>query len=70
MGDGLKSTLLSWKASSEEFGPAKIGFLMTPLESSRTLLIVTFWITVKGYEKHDPTFTKILDSIKPLKRSQ
>ena len=61
---GIKSSLMSFDASSKEFGPAKVGFIFTPINDK--VLVTTYWITVKGYEKQDAALTKILNSVSPI----
>ena len=61
---GIKSSLMSYDADSKEYGPAKVGFIITPLAS--TVLITTFWISVKGFEKQEPVLNQILASVKPV----
>lgn len=61
---GIKSSVLSFDANSKEFGPAKVGFIFTPVGTK--VLVTTYWITNKGAAKHDATLTRIFNSIKPI----
>jgi hypothetical protein len=63
---GIKSSLISYAADSKEFGPAKVGFIFTPV--GKKLLVSTYWITDKEFtDKHDAELTKVLNSVKPVK---
>lgn len=45
---GIKSSLMSYDADSKEWGPAKVGFIITPV--GERVLVTTFWISVKGFD--------------------
>jgi hypothetical protein len=62
---GIKSSLMSCDADGKEWGPAKVGFIFTPV--GERVLVTTFWISVKRFEKQEPTLDKILASVKPAK---
>jgi hypothetical protein len=62
---GIKSSLMSYDADSKEWGPAKVGFIFTPV--GERVLVTTFWISVKGFAKQEPVLDKILASVKPAK---
>jgi hypothetical protein len=57
---------ISWDGTSEEWGPATIGFAFSDVGNGK-VLVVTYWITKKGWEKHDGELSKIFDSVKKLK---
>jgi hypothetical protein len=57
---------ISWDGTSEEWGPATIGFAFADVGNGK-VLVVTYWITKKGWEKHDSELTKIFDSVKKIK---
>jgi hypothetical protein len=57
---------ISWDGTSEEWGPATIGFAFADVGNGK-VLVVTYWITKKGWEKHDSELSKIFDSVKKLK---
>lgn len=57
---------ISWDGTSEEWGPATIGFAFADV-GNRKVLVVTYWITKKGWEKHDSELSKIFDSVKKIK---
>ena len=57
---------ISWDGTSEEWGPATIGFAFADVGNGK-VLVVTYWITKKGWEKHDGELSKIFDSVKKLK---
>jgi hypothetical protein len=62
---GLKWSRISWDGDSKEWGPATVGFLFTDAGDGK-MLTLTYWITKKGQEKHFPTLTKIIESVKRL----
>jgi hypothetical protein len=57
---------ISWDGTSEEWGPATIGFAFADVGNGK-VLVVTYWITKKGWEKHDSELSKIFDSVKKIK---
>ena len=62
---GIKSSIMTYDAKSKSYGPSKVGFIFTPV--GKALLIITFWITVKDFEKQEPTLDKMLASVRPAK---
>jgi hypothetical protein len=60
---GLKWERISWNGESKEWGPATIGFAFTDAGNGK-VLAMTYWITKKDQEKHFPTLTKIIESVK------
>jgi hypothetical protein len=63
---GMSWSRISWDGTSEEWGPATIGFAFSDIGNGK-VLVVTYWITKKGWEKHDGELTKIFDSVSKLK---
>ena len=61
---GIASSMLSYDADSKEFGPSKVGFVFTMVNAK--LLVITFWLTVEGFEKHETTLDAIFASVKPF----
>lgn len=58
---------ISYDAQSKKYGSAKVGIMMTPLESGKAL-VLSFWITKQGSEKCMKTLEeKILPSVKAIK---
>ncbi|MBI4984843.1 MAG: hypothetical protein HZC24_05740 [Rhodocyclales bacterium] len=65
---GVKSTLLNFDAMSKEFGAAKVGFILAPIEEVKRLLVITYWITAKEFtDKHDAALSRIFASVRPLR---
>lgn len=62
---GVASDALIFDASNKEYGPARVGFIFTPI--GERLVITTYWITKKGAAKHEATLTQIFNSVRPLK---
>ena len=62
---GIKSSLMSYDADSKEWGPAKVGFIFTPV--GERVLVTTFWISVKGFAKQEPVLDRILASVKAVR---
>jgi hypothetical protein len=62
---GRKWSRISWDGDSKDWGPATVGFLFTDAGDGK-MLTLTYWITKKGQEKHFPTLTKIIESVKRL----
>ena len=56
---------ISWDGTNEEFGPATIGFAFADVGNGK-VLIVTYWITKKGFKKHEEELDKIFDSVKKI----
>lgn len=54
-----------WNGKEEEFGPALIGFMFTPIGNGK-ILTVTYWITEKDMDKHLPTLDSILNSVREI----
>lgn len=63
---GIKSEVLHWDANSKEFGPAKVGFIFTPV--GRKLLLITYWISIKGFQKQEASLNRILESVSPVRK--
>jgi hypothetical protein len=61
---GIKSSLIGYDADSKEYGPAKVGFIFTPVGDK--LLVTTYWLTVEDYDKQDARVNKILESVTPV----
>ena len=57
---------VSWDGTSEEWGPATIGFAFSDIGNGK-VLVVTYWITKKGWDKHEAELDKIFESVKKLK---
>jgi hypothetical protein len=62
---GMKSSLMAYEADSKDFGPSKVGFIFTTI--GKKVLVVTYWLTVKGYDKQEAALDAILASVKPAK---
>jgi hypothetical protein len=62
---GIASKLLAFDADSKEWGPAKVGFIFTPIAGK--LLVTTFWFDAKDNDKAIATINQILASVKPAK---
>lgn len=62
---GMKSSLMAYDASSKEFGPSKVGFIFTAI--GKKLLVTTYWVTVKGFDKQEAVLDGILASVKPAR---
>lgn len=62
---GIKSSLIGYDANSKEYGPSKVGFIFTNIGNK--LLVTTYWLTIKGFDKHEATLDRILGSVKPVK---
>lgn len=57
---------IAWEGTSKEWGPAVIGFAFSDIGNGK-LVVVTYWITKKGFEKHEADIDKIFDSVKKTK---
>jgi hypothetical protein len=57
---------VSWDGTNDEFGPATIGFAFSDAGNGK-VLVVTYWITKKGFEKHEAELNKIFESVKQIK---
>ena len=62
---GIKSGVVHWDADSKEYGPAKVGFIFTPVGDK--MLLTTYWISIKGSQKHGATLDRIFASVKPVR---
>ena len=62
---GIQSGVVHWDADSKDYGPAKVGFIVT-LVGNKTLL-TTYWISIKGFQKQRATFEQIFESVKPVR---
>jgi len=62
---GIKSSLIGYDAKSKEYGPSKVGFIFTNINNK--LLVTTYWLAIKGFDKQEATLDKILSSVKPIK---
>jgi hypothetical protein len=59
---GIRSQLLGYDAHSKEWGPAKVGFIFTPVNGK--MLVTSYWISVKGFSNIEGTLNRILASVK------
>lgn len=57
---------ISWKGTSEEWGPATIGFAFSDVGHGK-VLVMTYWITKKGMALHEAELNKIFESVKKIK---
>jgi hypothetical protein len=61
--ENMTFSRISWDGKDEEYGPATIGFAFADVGNGK-VLVVTYWITKKGMEKHEAELNKILNSVK------
>lgn len=57
---------VSWSGTSEEWGPATIGFAFSDVGNGK-VLVMTYWITKKGMATHEAELNKIFESVKRIK---
>jgi hypothetical protein len=57
---------ISWDGTSEEWGAAIIDFAFSDVGNGK-VLVVTYWITKKGWEKHQSELDKIFENVKKIK---
>lgn len=63
---GIKSSAIYFNAKSKEYGPAKVGFVFTPIADR--LLVITFWISEEEFNNRlDRIISKIFASVRPLR---
>lgn len=62
---GFKWSTVSWAGKNEEWGPASIMLAFADIGNDQ-MLMITYWVTTKGAEKHKEDIESILDSIKKI----
>ena len=62
---GIASEGLVFDATHKEYGPARVGFLFTPIASG--LLITTYWVDKKGADKSVAEVNRILGTVRALR---
>jgi hypothetical protein len=61
---GIASDVLFYDATHKEYGPARVGFMFTPVKSG--VLVTTFWVSKDGASKNMGAINRILSTVRPL----
>lgn len=61
---GIASDIMFYDATHKEYGPARVGFMFTPIKNG--LMITTFWISKKGADANLNTINRILSTVRPI----
>ena len=61
---GIASDVLFYDANHKEYGPARVGFMFTPVKNG--VLVTTFWVSKDGASKHLGAINRILSTVRPL----
>ena len=62
---GLDWSRVSFKATQKDTGESRVAFIFADLGGGK-LLLITYWITEEGLEKHIPSINALFESFKRL----
>jgi hypothetical protein len=62
---GMNWSKIAWEGGNAEWGKADIAFVFGDLGNGK-VLVITYWITKKGGEKHSESIGAVFDSFKRI----